>query len=187
MTSGGSTVYTIGHGARSLEELTAALADAGVKLLVDVRRYPGSRRHPHFAREGLEASLPQIDIAYEWRGEGLGGRRDGGGGQSRHPAWRVAAFRAYADYMDTDAFRAALSDLEIRIRSGPPTAIMCAETLWWHCHRSLIADALTVDGFEVVHLIDRATRQGHPLHKSLRVDERNRPVYDVGFTEQMEL
>jgi uncharacterized protein (DUF488 family) len=181
------TVFTIGHGARSPDEFVWILEDAGVGRIVDVRRYPGSRRHPHFSRAALEDSLPKIDIGYDWEGEGLGGRRKSAPVGSRHPAWKVAGFRAYADYMDTDDFRNALERLEGAVRAGPPTAIMCAETLWWRCHRRLIADALTVDGFEVVHLVDRRSRQGHRLHESLRVDERNRPVYDVGFTEQLDI
>jgi uncharacterized protein (DUF488 family) len=181
------TVFTIGHGARSADEFVAILVDAGARRLVDVRRYPGSRRHPHFSRAALEDSLPKIDVGYEWEGEALGGRRKSAPGHSRHPAWKVAGFRAYADYMDTDDFRAALERLEAAVKAGPPTAIMCAESLWWRCHRRLIADALTVDGFEVVHLGDRGSRQRHPLHESLRVDERNRPVYDLGFTEQLDI
>ena len=181
------TVFSIGHGARSLDEFVVILAAAGVKRLLDVRRYPGSRRHPHFSREVLEESLPDRGIDYEWVGEGLGGRRASGAANSRHRAWKVQGFRDYADYMDSDDFRVALEKLEEAIRSGPSTAMMCAETLWWRCHRRLIADALTVDGFEVVHLMDPKSRQSHPLHESLRVDELNRPVYDVGVTEQLDL
>jgi uncharacterized protein (DUF488 family) len=187
MSSTKPTVFSIGHGTRSLDELVDTLAAAGVEHLVDVRRYPGSRRHPHFAGAALEVALPGYGIAYEWAGEGLGGRREPGSSDSRHRAWRVPGFRAYADYMDTDDFRGALERLENTIRTGPPTAMMCAETLWWRCHRRLIADALTIDGFEVVHLLDPTTRGAHPLHESARVDAHNRPVYDVGVTEQLDI
>ena len=174
-------VFTVGHGARPLEELVETLRSAGVTRLVDVRRYPGSRRHPQFGRAALESSLPAAGVNYVWRGDVLGGRRASPPGhRSRHPAWRVDAFRAYADYMDTPAFRAALSALEDEARRGPPTAVMCAETLWWRCHRRLIADALTVDGFEVVHLLGPGKSQPHRLHPALRVDEQHRPVYDRG-------
>lgn len=175
------TVYTIGHGTRSIEELVAVLHSAGVRHLVDVRRFPGSRRHPQFAREALEAALPGAAIAYDHRGEDLGGRRRATKGPSRHPAWRAAAFRAYADHMDTDAFNDALERLEGLARIEP-TAIMCAETLWWRCHRRLISDALILHGFKVVHLIGERDRQEHQLHPAARLDELGRVVYDKGHT-----
>jgi uncharacterized protein (DUF488 family) len=178
------TVFTVGHGTRSVEELAAILRAAGVGRLVDVRRFPGSRRHPHLAREALVASLPPLGIEYAWRGDVLGGRRRAIAA-SRHPAWRVEAFRAYADYMDTPAFRAALGELEADAQRSPPMAVMCAETLWWRCHRRLIADALTVDGHEVIHLLSEKARAPHELSKHLRVDDEGRPVYDLG--ESLEL
>lgn len=179
--------FTVGHGTRSIEELASILHRAGVTLLVDVRRFPGSRRHPHFAREVLESSLGARGLGYDWRGESLGGRRRTSAAQpSRHPAWRNAAFRAYADYMDTPAFRDALLALEGdagRVR----LAVMCAETLWWRCHRRLIADALTVRGLEVVHALGEDQHQPHQLHESLRVDEMGWPVYDVGTDRELPL
>jgi uncharacterized protein (DUF488 family) len=177
-----TTVYTVGHGTRTIEELGAVLKSADVSRLVDVRRFPGSRRHPHFAREALEASLPSMGIAYDWRGEALGGRRSSKdlGRPSRHPAWRNEAFRGYADYMDSRDFRSALEELE-RDAASEPLAMMCAETLWWRCHRRLVADALTVHGLDVVHLINPSEAQNHKLHPSLRVED-GRPVYDVGVT-----
>jgi uncharacterized protein (DUF488 family) len=174
------TVFTCGHGTRTLEELVALLRSASVTRLVDVRRYPGSRRHPQFGKDSLAAALPGSGIIYDWRGEVLGGRRSAPKGtRSRHPAWRVDAFRAYADYMDTPAFREALTRLE-QDAAREPLAVMCAETLWWRCHRRLIADALAVDGHEVIHLLSPTDRQPHPLHPQLRVDEDGRPVYDKG-------
>lgn len=175
-------VHTVGHGTRSIEELVDVLSEAGVDLLVDVRRFPGSRRHPHFAREALELSLPAAGIAYDWRGEELGGRRSRKkvGNASRHPAWKNDGFRNYADYMDTDEFRTALTRLE-RDAESAAVAVMCAETLWWKCHRRLIADALVVDGLGVVHLIAPGQSQGHKLHPALRVVD-GAPVYDVGET-----
>jgi uncharacterized protein (DUF488 family) len=182
------TVYTVGHGNRSIDELIATLQSGGVGLLVDVRAHPGSRHVPHFARDALMASLPAAHIAYAWRGEGLGGRRRAKA-PSRHIAWRNPSFQAYADYMDTPTFRAALARLQADARGyaasaaedgrGGGVAIMCAETVWWRCHRRLIADALTVDGFAVVHLLGPTTRQNHALHPDLRVDERGFPVYDL--------
>lgn len=145
--------------------------------MVDIRRYPGSRRHPHFDRAALVADLPPVGIAYRWDGTDLGGRR-ARREPSRHPAWRDESFRAYADHMDTLGFQTALERLmaEADIR---PLAVMCAETLWWRCHRRLVADASSVAGVEVVHLLDDGKRQAHVLHPALRVDDEGRPVYDV--------
>ena len=168
------TLFTVGHGRRSLPELAAVLADAGVSLLVDVRRFPGSRRHPHLARANLEAQLPTLGVAYEWC-EALGGRRRRVAG-SRHTAWRNDAFAAYADHMDTPEFRLALDDLLDRL----PLAVMCAETLWWRCHRRLIADAATLAGAQVTHLLDVGRAQPHRLHPGVRPDAEGRPVYDGG-------
>jgi uncharacterized protein (DUF488 family) len=176
------TVYTVGHGNRSLDELVAVLRSAGIGRLADVRRFPGSRRSPHFSREALAASLPGAGIAYDFRGDALGGRRRASASPSRHPAWQDPSFRAYADYMDTPAFRAALLRLEADAATGPPLAFMCAETLWWRCHRRLIADALAVRGGEVVHLLGAAEHQPHPVHPDLRVDEEGWPVYDLHVT-----
>ncbi|HEX2039325.1 MAG TPA: DUF488 domain-containing protein [Acidimicrobiales bacterium] len=171
-------LYTVGHGTRTTEELVAVLRHAGVDRLVDVRRFPGSRRNPHLSREMLSRDLP---LTYEWWGEELGGRRRPAP-QSRHPAWRNDAFRAYAEWMDTPVFTRALD----RLLSEPtPTAVMCAETLWWRCHRRLIADAATLRGTEVVHLIDVRQSQPHVLHEAVRLDERGGLVYDAGTQAEL--
>lgn len=181
-----SPIFTVGHGTRSLEEFLELLGGAGVAGVIDVRRFPASRRHPHFTREPLERALLTAGLSYAWEGDALGGRRNRPQGQpTRHPAWRNAAFQAYADYMDTPEFREGLSRLEDAARRDPPVAIMCAETLWWRCHRRLIADALTVDGIEIVHLIGPGATQRHELHGALRVDDRGRPTYDVGVPEKL--
>jgi uncharacterized protein (DUF488 family) len=177
-------VYTVGHGARGLDEFLAVLRSADIELLVDVRMFPGSRRHPHFSRETFERVLPESGIDYSWRGEALGGRRKGAAG-SRHHAWRNDSFRAYADHMDTEPFGTALGSLEDEARSGKRLTVMCAETLWWKCHRRLIADALTIDGFDVVHLIGAEDHQPHKLHDAVRADEQGRPVYDVGVEPEL--
>jgi uncharacterized protein (DUF488 family) len=168
-------LFTVGHGTRTTDELVAVLRHAGVERLVDVRRFPGSRRNPHLSREALARDLP---LAYEWWGEELGGRRSTSP-QSRHPAWRNDAFRGYADWMDTPVFRQALDRL-LMSAAEQPTAVMCAETLWWRCHRRLIADAAVVGGVEVVHLLAVGQAQSHVLNEAARVDEEGRPVYDVG-------
>ncbi len=130
--------------------------------MIDVRRYPAGRRQPHLSRESLADALPDRGIGYEWWGDALGGRR-----RSTSPnagdrsGWRNPAFAAYAEHMTTSEVGAALASLEDRARSGEALAIMCAETVWWRCHRRLIADALVRDGIAVEHLIDRVPGRAH--------------------------
>jgi uncharacterized protein (DUF488 family) len=177
----GATVFTIGHGKRTTHELGEALHAAGASKVVDVRRFPGSRRHPHLARASLERTLPELGIGYEWRGDVLGGRRRSAGGRapSRHVALRVAAFRAFADHMDSASFRAALQRL-LDDALDEALAIMCAETLWWRCHRRLIADALSLRGAAVVHVLAPGRTQRHVLHQAARPDDDGAVAYDVG-------
>jgi uncharacterized protein (DUF488 family) len=177
-------IYTVGHGARSTDELVSVLRSAGVGRLIDVRRHPGSRRHPHTAREAFARSLPRLGITYEWRGEQLGGRRRLQP-NSRNVVWRIEAFRAYADYMETEPFQRALDELARDAALEPPLAILCAETLWWQCHRRLIADALTARGVRVVHLINESSHVEHVLNPAARIDERGLLVYDVGQTAHL--
>jgi uncharacterized protein (DUF488 family) len=158
---GRPVVRTIGHGTRTTDELAALLSAAGVATLIDVRRYPAGRRQPHLSRERLAADLPERGVAYEWWGEALGGRRSVTPASLADSSWRSPAFAAYSAYMSTPAFRGALAELEERASAGEALAIMCAETLWWRCHRRLIADALTLDGFGVEHLIDRVPGRRH--------------------------
>jgi uncharacterized protein (DUF488 family) len=162
---GQPVVRTIGHGTRTIDELAALLLAAGVTTLIDVRRYPSGKRQPHLSRERLAADLARPGLAYEWWGEALGGRRAGTAQTGPDSGWRSAAFDAYSSYMSTPAFRSALAELEARARAGEALAIMCAETVWWRCHRRLIADALTVDGFTVEHLIDRVPGRRHELSR----------------------
>lgn len=179
-----ATLFTVGHGARSTEELVKVLADAGVQILVDVRRYPGSRRHPHVSRAALEESLPAAGITYEWRGDTMGGRRDPVP-DSQNIASRVDAFRGYADHLASDEFRGALTELEERA-TATPQAVMCAETVWWRCHRRLIADSLVAKGHEVIHL-GRGHDDAHKLHESARQTDDGYLVYDVGVTPPLEI
>ena len=146
-------VFTIGHSTRTIGEFIALLRANGVGLLVDVRRFPGSRRHPQFGSEALAASLAEAGIAYRHE-EALGGRRssDRSAGASPNTAWRVAAFRAYADYMATPPFRAALERLMADAAETRPV-IMCAEAVPWRCHRRLITDALLARGVPVLDII----------------------------------
>jgi uncharacterized protein (DUF488 family) len=169
-------ICTVGHGARPIGTFLAILDEAGVDTLVDVRRFPGSRRHPQFGRDALEAAVHQAGRGYIWRGETLGGRRRPRPG-SRHTALRNAAFAAYADHMDTPEFRAAVDDL-IAVAATELPVVMCAETLWWHCHRMLIADALVLRGASVEHLLEPGVRRPHRLTAGVRPDADGWPVYD---------
>lgn len=170
-------IFTVGHSTRSVEELVALLDEAAVRAVADLRRFPGSRRHPHFAREALAAALESSGVAYHWLGESLGGRMPESLPAERSPngAWKVAAFRHYADALETPEVEAGLARLET-IASEAPTAFLCAERLWWQCHRRIVADALHVRGWRVVHLLEPGKRAVHDLPDFARV-ERGRLTY----------
>ena len=169
-------IWTVGHGARPLETLVATLRGADISALADVRLFPGSRRHPHFGADSLEAALREIGIAYLHLPV-LGGRREPRA-DSPHRALRVAAFRGYADHMSTDEFARGYERLTSLAR-GSRTAVMCAETLWWRCHRRLIADRLTADGWTVTHLFAPGKSEPHVLWDAARM-ENGDLVYDAG-------
>jgi uncharacterized protein (DUF488 family) len=141
-------VHTIGHGTRPLEELVGLLSEAGVKTLVDVRRFPGSRRNPQFNRDRVAEALADAGIAYRHEVE-LGGLLSGEPGEERFTCIRVPAFRSYAARMGTDAWQRALADA----LAAPAPCFMCAETPWTKCHRRLIAELLHARGDDVRHLI----------------------------------
>jgi uncharacterized protein (DUF488 family) len=149
-------VFTVGHGARPLDELLEVLRAAGVQTLVDVRRFPGSRRHPHFGRLPLEQSLREAGIGYLHL-EALGGRRAGEAGEERFACLRVPAFRSYAARMARPEFQEALTEA----LEQPAPCLMCAETPWWRCHRRLLAELLAARGHEVLHLIRPHEVQPH--------------------------
>lgn len=174
-----ATVFTVGHGARTLEEFMRILDGSRIELLLDVRRYPGSRRHPHFGREALHSGLAAGSVEYQWWGESMGGRRKAPevSPSLRHSSWDNASFRAFASHMEGPAFRAALADL-VEISERRRAAVMCAETLWWRCHRRLIADAILVAGCEVIHL-GVGDPQLHRLSESVRVQDGGLLVYDL--------
>ena len=161
-------IFSVGHGARSLDDFLATLASAGVVTLVDVRSFPGSRRHPQFGREALAASLPARGVAYAWEPR-LGGRRKRGPQPSPNPSWQVEAFRNYADHMDTPEFAAGLGAL-VEAAARAPTAFMCAETHWSQCHRRILSDKLWALRHEVVHLISPARSELHHPPPFLRID-----------------
>jgi uncharacterized protein (DUF488 family) len=178
-----ATIYTIGHSTRSAEDLLALVGEAGVQVLVDVRAYPSSRRHPQFNRDALTAWLPSGGIAYVHM-PGLGGRRAPVEG-SRNGGWREPAFQGYADHMSSEAFQRALAELEAIARQSP-TAIMCAEAVWWRCHRRLIADALVARGWRVEHLGIGEARAVHELPPFAVVDATGGISYPPAQTTLLE-
>ncbi len=149
-------IWTIGHSTRPLEAFLALLETHRIKLLADVRLLPGSRRHPHFNREPLAASLAEHQITYAHFPE-LGGRRKTRP-DSPHTAWRNLSFRGYADHMETEEFGRGIARLTDLTDTTGPAALMCAEAVWWSCHRSLISDYLKARGIEVLHILDPAAQ-----------------------------
>ena len=169
-------IYSVGHGTRPIEELVDILHAAGVKALADIRSAPGSRRHPQFGQAALAASLEDAGIDYVHL-RGLGGRRDAVP-DSPHVALRVDAFRGYADHMSSAEFAADHGRLGAIAREKA-TAFMCAETLWWRCHRRLLSDQLAIDSWDVVHLLARGKSEPHRLWDVARVID-GRLIYDGG-------
>lgn len=167
-------LYTVGHSTRSFEDFLGLLEREGVRHLVDVRAFPVSRRYPHFSREALEISLPGASIDYT-HFPGLGGRRKGRP-DSSNVSWRNAGFRAYADYMETPDFEAALERLLVNAGESR-CAVMCAEAVPWRCHRTLIADAAEARGTHVFHILDSATSR-HTITSFAAVED-GRVRYDV--------
>jgi uncharacterized protein (DUF488 family) len=153
------TVWTIGHSTRPLDDFLALLAQHGIEAVADVRSFPGSRRCPQYGRDALRASLGERAIAYQWL-PALGGRRrplpD-----SPNTAWRNDSFRGYADHMQTAEFAAGLEQL-LELARRLRTTLMCAESVWWRCHRSMIADALRARGIRVVHILHAKHEAPHP-------------------------
>jgi GNAT superfamily N-acetyltransferase len=170
-------LLTVGHGTLAAGDLAELLRAHGVALVVDVRSYPGSRRHPHVGREQIARWLPEAGVAYRWEPR-LGGRRRARPG-SRHVALRNEAFRAYADHMASPEFAAGL-DAVLADAADRRTAVMCSESVWWRCHRRLLADAaVLVRGARVRHLMHDGRLVDHPVTDAARLD-RGQVVYDVG-------
>jgi uncharacterized protein (DUF488 family) len=176
-------IFTAGHSNRSLEDFIALLRDAGVAQAIDIRRYPASRKWPHFNAEALAASLPEAGIAYVPL-PALGGRRRANP-DSRHTAWKSETFRAYADFLETPDARAAIAKLEEAARDLP-SAFFCAEAVPWRCHRSLVADALTARGWDVTDLIGPGSARPHVLPGFARVAG-TEVIYDVGGDRDLPL
>ena len=154
------TIWTIGHSTRSGEEFSEILLSHEIKVLVDVRSFPGSRRYPQFNRETLAASLARFGIEYKHEPR-LGGRRKPRA-DSHNTAWKNASFRAYADHMESEEFRRGVEEL-LEVAADTRTTVMCAEAVWWRCHRSLISDYLRAEGHTVLHIIDQKKTEEHPF------------------------
>lgn len=160
-------IWTIGHCTHHLEEFVYWLKAHKIEALVDIRRYPGSRKYPHFNKENMEESLPKNDILY-YHFENLGGRRKAKP-DSVNQVWRHASFRGYADYMETSEFKATVADLKA-IASEKRTAVMCSEAVWWSCHRAMVSDYLKADGWQVLHIMGPEKTTEHPYTKPAKIE-----------------
>ena len=172
-------VFTIGHSTRAIEEFIELLRANGIRRLIDIRTIPKSRRNPQFNTDALAKSLRSARIAYVHM-KGLGGLRKAVR-DSKNTGWRNASFRGYADYMQTPEFHEAL-DQAIQTASEEPTALMCAEAVPWRCHRSLVADALTARGVEVLEIVSKSAPRAHKMTPFARVRGKDitYPVDDTG-------
>jgi len=161
-----ATVWTVGHSTRSGEEFGQILRVHEIQVLVDVRSFPGSRRYPQFNREALSESLAKLGIEYK-HAPRLGGRRTPRK-NSHNTAWKNASFRAYADHTETDEFRNGVEEL-LELADDSRVAVMCAEAVWWRCHRSLISDYLKAKGHTVIHILDENKTEEHPFTSAARI------------------
>jgi uncharacterized protein (DUF488 family) len=171
---GQKIIFTIGHSNHPVEEFVSLLNSFGISMLVDVRNFPSSKRYPHFNKETLETLLSEKEIDYLHLKE-LGGRRKPVV-DSVNTRWRNTAFRGYADYMETEDFKNSVLILE-EIASKQPTAYMCAEAVWWSCHRALISDYLKVRDWKVMHIMSKGKATEHPFTSAARV-VKNQLRYD---------
>ena len=153
-----NTVHTIGHSTRSIENFLALLKKHGIEVLIDVRRWPSSRRYPQFGRKALEGSLNRDAIQYIWRGD-LGGFRKPSA-DSENTAWKVGTFRAYADFMLSSEFERVMQEMK-ELAEDKRIAIMCAEAVPWRCHRQLLADAFLIRDFSGRHIMDDGCHEHH--------------------------
>jgi uncharacterized protein (DUF488 family) len=160
-------IWTIGHSTRTIDELISLLKENEIELLADVRAWPGSNRYPQFNKDALKESLNAQGIRYEHFPE-LGGKRKPKP-DSRNTAWRNTSFRGYADYMETEQFQKGIERLLSVSAEASPTAIMCAEAVWWRCHRSLIADYLKAGEVEVLHILGANKVEPHPYTSAARI------------------
>ena len=160
------TIWTIGHSTRSFEEFADMLHSFSIELIADIRSYPGSRKFPQFNKEALEISLPQNNIQYVHL-KNLGGRRKVSP-DSKNTGWRHAAFRGYADYMETPAFKDGIKEL-ITSALKQRTVYVCSEAVWWRCHRSMISDYLKLQGWKVINIMGIGKAEEHPYTAPARI------------------
>ena len=160
------TIWTIGHSTRLIEEFVELLTKNKIELLADIRRHSGSRKFPQFNPEPLAASLAAAGIEYR-QIEKLGGRRKVRS-DSHNIAWRNLSFRGYADYMETAEFREGIGTL-LTLAAAKRTAIMCAEAVWWRCHRSLVSDFLKAKGVRMLHILSATSVKEHPFTSAAKV------------------
>lgn len=164
----GLTIWTVGHSTRSIEEFNQILISHQIKTLVDVRTFPGSRRHPQFNKAELAGALETIGIQYKHQPK-LGGRRKARP-DSKNTAWNNESFRGYADHMETPEFQQGIEEL-LKLAQLQPTTVMCAEAVWWRCHRSMIADYLKAAGVKVLHILGEKKTEEHPYTPVARIVE----------------
>ena len=163
-------IWTIGHSTHSFEKFLELLQSFQIEQLIDVRRFPGSRKFPHFNKEALEASLVKNNIEYIHL-ESLGGRRKANP-DSKNTIWRHPSFRGYADYMETEDFNNGFKELK-KLASEGSSAIMCSEAVWWSCHRSMISDELKADGWKVMHIMAENKENEHPFTQPAKIVDGN--------------
>ena len=161
------TIWTVGHSTHSTNELLGILQHYHIELLVDVRRFPGSRKFPWFNQDMLKSFLNANGINYIHLGD-LGGRRKPNP-DSVNTTWRHPAFRAYADFMESEEFKAGIKELQ-KLALTQKTVIMCSEVLWWRCHRSMIADYLKANGWEVMHILSKEKLTEHPYTQPAKIE-----------------
>lgn len=161
------TVWTVGHSTHSFPEFLDILQAQAIETVADVRRFPGSRRHPQFGAEALSRSLATHGIDYHWFSE-LGGRRRPDALEAEGSAWRHPSFRAYAQHLRSEEFAQGLHSL-LHVAKASRTAVMCSELLWWRCHRRLIADVMVFCGWKVIHLMSAMEHIEHRLSAPVSV------------------
>ena len=166
MNNENNIIWTIGHSTRPFDEFVAMLNSFKIELVADIRSYPGSRKFPQYNRETLEISLPQNNIQYIHL-KNLGGRRKVNP-DSKNTRWKHAAFRGYADYMETGAFKEGIEELE-KIAIKHRTAYMCSEAVWWRCHRSMVSDYLKIQGWKVMHIMGIGKEDEHPYTTAAKI------------------
>lgn len=166
MSSAQKTIWTIGHSTHTISEFTDILIAFDIRIIADIRSLPGSNRYPHFNKEALEVSLPKLNIDYI-HFKNLGGRRKTKR-DSKNLGWRKESFRGYADYMETEDFKKAVKELEV-IAAKSRLALMCAEAVWWRCHRSMVSDYLKLYGWKVIHIMGINKTEEHPYTQPAKI------------------